>query len=231
MNENLRIFMNFKGWGNPRGCFWFIGIEEAQEFSEKEIPRLLTLYRKWVCASEPGDYDREKKEFLKTNPGKRFTSVYEIMGKIVKEVRGKDNLDDFLNNELFTENGEIFQSNIYPLGKRSLRSELPEHYKKYFGLRTREEYFHIVETKRFEILRKYWAERKRKVTICFGKTIWDQFKALFRLGNDYELVNDGMIIFYPNEKIYLTPFFMNRWMSHARIEILGTHIRDILSDA
>jgi hypothetical protein len=32
MNDQFQILINFKGFGNPKGKIWFVGLEEAANF-------------------------------------------------------------------------------------------------------------------------------------------------------------------------------------------------------
>ena len=43
MNREFEILNSFKGIGNPLGKYWFIGLEEAQDFN-KNLGEILEQY-------------------------------------------------------------------------------------------------------------------------------------------------------------------------------------------
>ena len=53
MNENLKVMVDFKGYGNPSGKYWFIGMEERLEINgDSEIGD----YKRGIIFNKGGDY-------------------------------------------------------------------------------------------------------------------------------------------------------------------------------
>jgi len=72
MMEYFDILNNFKGFGDPEGKVWFIGIEEASAWSP-------------VPETDSGKYKRYEQEYFWNGPeeGNEYTSVYDVMSKIM----------------------------------------------------------------------------------------------------------------------------------------------------
>lgn len=226
MNSRLKTVMNFKGYGNPEGKYWFIGIEEALSIDNDEK---LKPYKSGILYNEIDDYTKEKEKFKKEkeHKGKRYTSVYDIIGKVLMHVDGNTgDLTKFLDNNLFFRNGNNFYTNIFPLGKPKVKTKLPIEELEFFGIGDKDKYINAVEDERYKMLRKLWNDSNQEVTICFGKGHWNKFVELFNLKESKSIeVEKGKIAFYPDEKIYLVPFFVNFLMSGTMIDKLSQDIK------
>jgi hypothetical protein len=77
MNNQFQIFNNFKGFGNPKGKIWFVGLEEAADL-ETNFEQNLKIYDSEYIPFKNGDIleDANKKE-------KNYTQVYNVMSKIM----------------------------------------------------------------------------------------------------------------------------------------------------
>ena len=213
MNDRLKTVMKFKGYGNPEGGYWFIGIEERLPIDNDDK---LSPYKKGIMFNEKGDYSKYKAEFYqqKRKEGKRgtYTAVYDIMGKILMDIQGLNgDPTNFLDEHLFEENGSNFYTFLYPLGKRLATATLSKATKDFMGLNNMDEYYEIVEENRFKFLYKLWDDSKPKCTICFGKGNWNNFDKLLKQDKSNRLeVVENRIYFYPESNVYLVPFFGNR---------------------
>ncbi|MFC2126153.1 hypothetical protein ACFLU5_15225 [Bacteroidota bacterium] len=57
MNDRLKTIINFMGYGNPNGNYWFIGIEEKLSIDSEE--KLKPYARKdGIYTSDIGDYTK-----------------------------------------------------------------------------------------------------------------------------------------------------------------------------
>lgn len=229
MNEQLKIMMDFKGYGNPKGKYWFIGIEEALAIDNDEK---LKPYISGVLHNNKGDYTKYKEEFYENlrNEGKsgRYTSTYDIVGKIIRSVEDIDeDLTEFLNKNLFTESGNNFYTNIFPLGKPNAKDSLQKRSLDFMGLQDMKEYFEIVRNYRYKNLYNFWNESNQAVTICFGKRNWDDFENLLNKDKSQrqEIIKDKIYL-HSGSNIYLVPFFVNYSMNGNLIDILTTDIRN-----
>lgn len=230
LRKDFEIVNRVLGWGNPHAPIWFIGLEEAGEWGKDVSKDKVTLEKYVNCFSgwmpvEPGQIQKDAEE-----KRQGFTKVYEIMSKLVLEVMGGKLVDwpDYLNKKLFVDE-IVCQSNLYPLGKKMHKGELPEVYKTLFGFGPKdgERYRKIVHETRFVELRKSWEQMKPAITICFGD-VREDFKELFGslLGteeSEFKAYNCSCKLY--SSGIVLTPFFARYLMSNKCIEGLAERLR------
>lgn len=210
MKKEYNIFSNFKGFGNPNAKIWFVGLEEATDF-ENHYDKLLIEYSKEYFPFEKGEIEKDSLKF-----GNKYTSVYDIMSKIATGLNDETNWKTYRNNSLLTTDGDEFQMNLYPLGKKHLHL-WSDFYQDKFGFKDKNEYLENVRDNRFQELFKHWNIHSPKFTICFGKGNTSEFKKLFKVTNEISLDN-GNLLFFPIEKVVMTPFFHNGHMSMKRIK-------------
>lgn len=222
--QRKEMILNFKGFGNPLNNkkLCFIGIEEACGFdanwSDNEFDKeILKSYSCEYSPQGPSDYYFYKQEY-KHLFGKPYTPVYEIMAKIISELIPRLELKEILDRYLFSCDGLAFQMNLYPLGKENLDVLLPNIVLNRFGFTNREEYLKTVEEIRFPRLYEFWNSMNFDLTICFGKTYWNEFRKCFHL-NESKPIRDEVEKFelYGN-RVVLTDFFVNFLFSEQRIK-------------
>ena len=225
MNKEFGKLLEFKGYGNPKNSIWFIGIEEALEYDKDTINQ---SYHKEVNVSEKGDYQKYKEEFRKdpSNKKRRYTSIYDIIGKIMSEVSGIDYLE-YMNEYIFTKEGDCFLTNYYPLGKRSTKTALPEKYKEWFDIHSEPEYQYLVKENRGKELYEFWVDNKPRITIAFGIQNWENIKKAFKLQDLSFKPFDEKMELCLEHNFYLCPFFVNHQMSGERIEKLVNKIKSV----
>lgn len=210
MNKDFEILNDFKGFGNPNGKIWFVGLEEAANF-ENGNEKTMERYSSEYYAVEPGSIEIEAK-----SNGKKYTPVYGIMSKIMTGLFPTTNWSTYWRESLLTKNGNEFQMNLYPLGKENLKS-WPEFYERKFGFKDKQEYLDKVKRERFPKLFEFWKQHAPEFTICFGIGNIEDFKDTFHLGAGTPLRESNLMLF-EKAKILITPFFDNRFMGQAKID-------------
>jgi hypothetical protein len=209
MNKQFQILNNFKGFGNPNGKIWFIGLEEAANF-ENNLDQVLKDYSKEIMPFEKGSIERDSNKLRNS-----YTKVYDIMSKIMTGLFPSTDWRTYRNNLLLTNEGNEFQMNLYPLGKKSLNI-WPEFFERQFDFKSKQDYQKIVQTDRFSTLYNFWKLNSPEFTICFGIGHVEDFKSALRLGKELELKESNFFLF-PKEKVLITPFFDNRNMGQEKI--------------
>lgn len=229
MNEYLQVMMNYKGYGNPAGKYWFVGIEEADDFGKwrcDDLGEKIKQYKDECGFLLNGDLKKIKEEFMRKNPKRRFTSIYNIIAKIVLGIENRDlsEIKSFLDNQLFTRDGSTFQMNLFPLGKPAEKN-WPSEFEHLFGLKNSTHYMQEIKaSNRFQSLRDFWIEHRPKVTICFGEAHWKDFKELFKIA-DAEIKETDKLQFCQSKGVVLAPFFKHFLMTTNRINLLSDTTR------
>jgi hypothetical protein len=230
MTKDFEVLNNFVGFGNPKGNYWFIGLEEAGEFGDTEQDRKeLDKYKKQICPVEP---DQIKEDRAQTNKsGKRFTPIYHYMSYMVLASSGmpSDNAAcrQYTDNVLLQAQSPTFQANLYPLGKGRL-SDWNDNCEKVTGYKSRKDYYQSVEDDRFALLFNKWREFSPGVTICFGASYWDKFEKLLKITNESDRKgHDGWYRTY-RSSIILCPFFVGHQMKNGRKEKIAAEIQVML---
>lgn len=214
----FQVLCNFKGIGNPKGQYWFVGIEEAYDFT-KGLDAIAKEYAQQCSEVQPETIEKAAAEM-----GRKYTKIYDIMSKIVAEPQA--DWKTYRNGRLFQKGSNEFQMNLYPLGKKT--TEWNSEYEKIFGFRDADDYISTVREQRFPLLRKFRDDHKPKVTICFGSTYTDDFINAFGLENENHIqIADGAILYYPRNGVFITPFFRYQWMTGKRIDTLREAIRQM----
>lgn len=230
MTKDFEILNNFIGTGNPYGKYWFIGLEEAGNWREDPEDNRVKLekYKSRIIAVKPGEMEKEAKDYEDMNPGKRFTRIYDFMSELVlaASTGTESGSREYRNNKLLHESSETFQLNLYPLGKKSLKT-WPAHYTERFGFKSMKDYYREVTGERFRMLHQEWTKYDPPITICFGSTEWDSFRKLLKLESETVYQDCGWYRVYLS-KVILCPFFVNTHISTERKLSLGKEIRKLL---
>ena len=128
----------------------------------------------------------------------------------------------YKNDKLLQKGSRVFQTELYPLGKKNLSTKNLTLNK--FGL-NEQEYYRLVEDIRFPLLYDFWKDSNAVLTICYGSTFESKFIKLFNLNESKSIVIDNMR-FFNQEKIIITPFFINRHMGFKRVYKLVSILKD-----
>jgi len=150
------------------------------------------------------------------------------MSKII--IRLKDNRvkewQEYRDKYLFTCGSDAFQLNIFPLGKKRVNS-WPREYSEMFGYE-KDDYLSTVRRYRFQHILHNRKQFGNPLTICFGKSCWEDFKECLNLQiSTYTPLNP--FVLYQHDRVILAPFF---WyggkigMTDPRIETLVKCIND-----
>lgn len=195
---------NFKGYGNPKGGFWFIGMEEGAGGSIDELEMRAREFQ------EIEDLDRAQKLI---NPHvdrrKLQTSTWTSMCRIVGHLAGDkqwhevSHVREYQALRLGRLDGETFLTEVLPLPKPG-RSSWP------FGelWDTEDAYVEAVLGDRLEMLSQLHSESKPRYTFCYGKGFWDHHKAIFWDREFRPLIEDDAEISVAGKSvIVLTRFF------------------------
>lgn len=238
MNNYFETVNRSLGWGDlPKEGILFVGLEEACGW--KNIPEdkhkiaELQQYLDRGLQGEPVAEGQLKRNRDELKDGQRMSEVPRIMSKIIIEsgfdqsTQYKD-ADDYWFNRLFQEGSKVFQSNLYPLGKPRLKESISPSACELFGV-TPDQYSKFVRmknTSRFMAIKALKENCTPKVTICFGKAGWADFRDLFDLSGKAARMESPFEI-YDSERVILTPFFWNKDMHGENIKALGTQISTI----
>ncbi len=224
MNDDFMVLNEFVGYGNPKGRFWFIGLEEAGDWKAPPSEVQMNGYRKRFLPRKAGDIKNQADQ-----QKEKYTKIHDVMSKLVLAVTRQVDPESgdwrkYRNEQLLVEGGDTFQANLYPLARRSSSSKkLPEKYQELFDVG--EWYQDEVLKKRFDMLYREWKEYHPRFTICFGKGEWRSFEKLLRLKIEppYEEVDKCRIY---RSGVVLCPFFKPTDMSNDRIRALAQRLRE-----
>jgi hypothetical protein len=230
MNDYFEILKNFMGVGEPNEGIWFVGIEEAYQWKENvdEDKDKYLKYKERVFCQCPGELENDANSY-----GIYYTKIYQIMSKIVVGIKKidpsePDNWKVYQNRFLMQKGSGVFQTNIYPLGKKKV-GDWPKYYKKLFGYgaENTKEYESVVRKERFPLIRSFWRKSNPPLTICFGIESWGDFESLFEIEGEKYTEENGIRI-YADKRIMLTPFFDNRKIPNAMISRIAGIARRLI---
>lgn len=219
-----QILNNFMGSGNVHGQYWFVGIEEANDFTKN----LDSVVKEYSEAEYLPVASSRIIDDLKSNKG-HYTKIYDIMSKIIVGPDG--NWRNYRDHNLLQMHSDEFQMNLYPLGKPHAGA-WEKRYEEIFGFQSVDEYIKIVRENRFPHLRKFRKEYDPKVTICFGSKYTTDFMDVFEIDHKEECIQlDGeQIQFFPGSKIFITPFFRYNLLPHSSIRKLRNTINEMCGE-
>jgi hypothetical protein len=219
MNNNFKIVNEFLGFGEPSGKIWFIGIEEGGKWPKNhaEFKNGIKEYR------DSGGI------LYNENWGTLKSPIHIVISKTIAGLANNGiTWWDYRDQYLFRKGTDVFQTNLYPLGKKETKIWY-EYYKEWFGYgrEDNDKYVKDVKESRFQILEDFWLKKSPDITICFGKTYWPEFKELLHLNGQPETCEDGHMQVYRRKRVVLTPFFGRGHMSDKRIKSLVSILKDM----
>ena len=184
-NEFEILNAQFIGYGNPKGKYWFGGIEGAAPIDKWEDVENFCkeLSGRKYMPDPPGVTAKTRKDM-----GSNYTKIYGPMAKIVLMHRGGKNevsikeVNDYVDEELFMEYGDIFQINLYPLGKPNVKS-WEEKYNEWFKFKDKDEYLIKVRKDRFPKIKEFVEDEQyhhpKRIIVCFGIMNLEDYKNAF----------------------------------------------------
>lgn len=201
-DEHWQKLLSFKGYGNPAGPYWFVGIEEYGQGTEQElITRACQL-------QEIDDLSRVHSLPDLHLDVQRLIPRWGAMCKIV--LRLKDNPDwwdgetcrRYHSHTLGTADGETFLAELLPLPKPSDR-----HWPDWWPWSSWDEYARTVLPERTAALRNLFDTNQPRFVFCCGKSYWPYYKEIFPEA-DFRPIIAGKVQMAAlgASRIVLTPF-------------------------
>jgi hypothetical protein len=221
--EVLDRVLTQKGFGNPNGRYWFIGVEEGGGGTIDELIVRGTQYQPIDDLHHVNEIDGCPSVDLSSH----ITPTWIIMSKIVRCISGEPDWRDraaalaYQATRLGRANGDTFLAEVLPLPVPT-RDKWP--YPTLWP--TREEYEDEVIGMRCELLRVLFDEYRPRLVVCYGKRDWLRHQAIF---NDvaFTAFSDGKMRrgSVGASTIVLTPFFHYWLMTNDRICALAAELR------
>jgi hypothetical protein len=209
-SERFAIANEMLGWGDPQGGAWFIGLEEASVWNNDNLPQLLALQGESYVSETKWNW----KELGASGRGIRdYTSkIVQPLSQSHRERSWKEYRDE----KLWGQGSKVFQSNLYPLGKPSLK-DWPEHYGDLFGfgLKDRERYREVVRKTRFPLIQRLRERQCPQAVVCFGVYGWEDFQDMLGLDRASASWPDEDVAVFSQERVILTPF-LGQGMSNEK---------------
>jgi hypothetical protein len=229
--EEWQRLYRFRGYGNPAGRFWFIGIEERGEGIVEEL-RVRLKYREvedllhsqspevWGHAELWKKFDPDWEDF---NPDK-LIPTWSTMIRFVLCLSGDTEWEDpkrvrkYQRESFGKLDGETFLADILPLPKPS-----DAYWPAFWPFHDWDAYAHEVLHGRQRMFADLIASNRPEYVFCYGKGYWAHFKGLlpnatFKQldGGRFEVARSGATT------LVLTPFFSPRiGMGARQIESLS----------
>jgi uncharacterized protein len=217
--EEIDKLVSFHGFGNPRGDFWFVGMEEQGEGTDLEL--------RWRLSFEPVDdlmavhhrWEQFNPDDRKFN-AERLIPTWATMSKIVLRLKGhsdwtrSEEVRRYQSERLGRLNGETFLTEILPLPARSRQDWTAQ-----ARFVTRDEYEAEVRPNRIAMIRDLCRLHSPRYVFCYGAANWAYHKEIF---NDvsFEPIVDGRAILgrTASSMIVLTQFFAYYLMTNDVID-------------
>lgn len=181
--QRFEILNNFFGFGNPKGGIWFIGLEEAGEWTfesyKKDKPNLTHEEYLNIVDNFIHKYYDNKEGYLQMNK-------YEVL-----HLRGRlyDNIHLILCNDIikFDKIPNVFLGNLFPLSlshhNQVIWDKIFPEYRILFNLeendRDLEKYISRVSKIRFVIIREKFLKFEPQLIVCHGITSYYYFQQCF----------------------------------------------------
>jgi hypothetical protein len=226
------------GDGSPDGKYWFIGLEEATPLYNMENEKESEEFEKEINKRKgkkhnPVEEGYIQKEAKRLGPG--FTKIYNIMSKIIKGIEGRT-WEAYRNKHLLQKDSNEFHMNLFPVGKKEKKPKKKEFIKfedflrNKFDFQDYNQYENYVKETRFKCIKNFWSSfNPKKITICFGWRYKEDFITALGLqkGNEQTGGSDKHLLYYPNERVFITPFFGWGHMYDTRVNLLRKKIEEI----
>lgn len=194
-----------------------MGLEEASEWGIDATLDSIALYYRGREDFEPSGVPRGDD----TERAGRSIRAYTC--KIAQRVSESGAVDwrDYRKRFLCTKGTQLFQANLFPLGKPT-RASWPKHYESLFGFgeQDRSGYEAYVKNWRFGRITKLWRESEAQAVVCFGKEGWTHCKEIFGVTEDGIEIEANKVYSFPHARMILAPFF-SRHMTNRRAELIG----------
>ena len=206
----IKNLLAFRGYGNPSGRFWFIGMEEG---GKSDFEHLRIRADKFP---QLGDLAETHSHFPTHNMSKLTTSTWGLMSSIVGRINGEQNWWDtefrraYQATKLGRLGGETYLTEMLPLPKKGI-AEWP--YGNMF--RSPEDYFDKRFPHQLAALRREYdsAFPKPQFVFCYGKAYWHRHQEVFDF-IDFQSALDGAIKWGRNEHTF---FALTKFLDFGRM--------------
>lgn len=231
--EEWQRLYRFRGYGNPAGRFWFIGIEERGLGIIEELRVRLKFHEvEDLLHSQSPEVWGHSKLWQDFNPDKSIPT-WSAMIRFVWRLNGDPEWTDterirkYQKDRLGKLDGETFLADILPLPKPSDRD-----WPNFWPFVDWDAYARDVLPERIRMFTDLIATNRPDYVFCYGKWYWPRFKELlpnatFKQldGGRFEIAQSGPTT------LVLTPFFSPRTGMGARqIESLSVSLLAIRSE-
>ncbi len=212
----LARLLNFRGYGNPAGDYWFIGMEEGGG-SPEELPIRADHFREIE--------DLETAQTIidpNMNRRKLITSTWTSMCRIVRNISGdRDWCDveavrDYQERDLGRFTGETFLTEILPLPKPDINAwPYGAHWP------SNDVYWKAIIPERVSYLRELYSQNKLKYTFCYGKEFWPHHKSIFRDLRFETLISDDVEYSVSGDSVVVLTRFFDPSYQGFTIDFIG----------
>ena len=219
-NEHWEKLLNFKGYGNPAGPYWFVGVEEHGQGTEQELLVRATEFQ------EIDDLPRVHSLPDFYFDAGRLIPTWGAMCKIVLRLKDDPDWSDgetcrrYQFRRLGTAAGETFLTELLPLPKPSDRPWLD-----WWPWSSWDEYARTVLPQRITALRRLFDANRPRFVFCYGKSYWPYHKQVFPEANFRPIVADKVqMAAVGASTIVLTPFLAWFLMTSSLIDQMATEV-------
>jgi hypothetical protein len=231
--QERQKLLNFVGYGNPNGRFWFMGMEEGSGGSDNLEPNItarLKFSDEIMDLQDAHDEQHLNWVYWDINKPVKFPSVWVYMARIVRALsqeRPQDWWDTekakvYIREKLGRKdsNGNTFITELLPLPKRKA-SQWPTIYEQSFGFRQREDYEKQITPHRKERIGTLLGNKKPKYLFCYGETHYAHYKDIFPSEN-WRTLPETKFEIASNEStnVVLSPFWGNGRVGYKQMKIL-----------
>jgi hypothetical protein len=224
-----QTLLQFKGYGNPAGRFWFIGIEERGDGTVAEYKVRAQKYRsvmdlQTAMSPEIWPVSKDSSPFQPDS----YVPTWATMIRLALRLEGQEpKWDDpqtrktYQRLQLGTLDGDTFLTDLLPLPKAG-DSVWPD----WWPFDNWDAYAKAVLPTRIAMFRDLLRTNGPSFVFCYGKSYWSRFKELFS-GEDFTLLPRGtfQVAHQGSTTVVLTPFFSPRTgMTISQIDLLATSL-------
>ena len=210
--------LQFKGYGNPAGPFWFVGIEERGSGTIDDLRTRAAFHEiedlALVHSSPP------------LGPVTSLIPTWATMSKIVLRLSGEPRWHDrelvlqYQVKKLGRLRGETLLTELLPLPKPS-DTDFPD----WWPFTSWETYAEEVLPGRIDMMRRLFDVNRPRFIFCYGKWYWQYHRKIFPDANFSPIVAGKMqMAALGPSRIVLTPFFAWFLMSNNLIDAMAKEV-------
>jgi len=179
-DQQIRRLLKFKGYGNPAGRYWFIGMEEGGDHPWEEMVGRADTWREVEdLAHAPRPWAPEFRSTLHMCHTSTWWMMCQIVGRLSSEPAWCDTshggfVRGYQSKCLGRRCGKTFLTEILPLPKKNI-SDWP--FESLYA--TRDEYEEAVLSERLRELRNLFDRYEPEYVLCYGKSFWPHHRQVF----------------------------------------------------